>query len=260
MDRSRGFTLIELLVVIAIIALLMSLLIPALDAARLRAQDLLCASNLRNIGLALLLYLDDNDGVTQEAWEQQSHWPAGTHADFSNRFVWDDPATGKLISIYEWDAYCAHQVFYPQKQRDIFGCPAFKDVASKVIYADLDPSLVNQAAFGLNAYASYRRVNEIRRPAQFIFCTDHVETRVEQGSVDMFHNDGPGTMNLTHFREPTSYDNRHVWYRGIFRHAVKKSGDYETGGYANVLWIDGHVSRIQETTGDNVPKSWYTGD
>lgn len=55
-----GFTLIELLVVIAIIALLMALLAPALGQAREAAREVLCASNVRQINLAMELYLQDH--------------------------------------------------------------------------------------------------------------------------------------------------------------------------------------------------------
>jgi prepilin-type N-terminal cleavage/methylation domain-containing protein len=59
----RGFTLIEILVVIGLIGVLLALLLPALEKARERANNVRCANNLSQIGLGLLLYANDNRGA-----------------------------------------------------------------------------------------------------------------------------------------------------------------------------------------------------
>ena len=59
--RKKAFTLIELLVVVSIIALLVSILLPALSRAREQAKAVLCLSNMRQAQLALMYYLDEND-------------------------------------------------------------------------------------------------------------------------------------------------------------------------------------------------------
>lgn len=57
----RGFTLIEVLLVLSILSLLATLLFPALVTARGKARSMACASNLRQIGIGILLYAQDND-------------------------------------------------------------------------------------------------------------------------------------------------------------------------------------------------------
>src|ERR1700677_1605050 len=72
MRRARsaeGFTLVELLVVIRIIALLISVLLPALQKARQQANSLECQSNLRTIGQMLLIYVNENQGYGPAAYD-----------------------------------------------------------------------------------------------------------------------------------------------------------------------------------------------
>src|SRR3954464_7719733 len=75
-NRPRaGFTLIELLVVIAIIAILAAILFPVFARAREAARKATCQSNLRQLGVAAQMYLQDNDGAYfPHDWQTNHYW------------------------------------------------------------------------------------------------------------------------------------------------------------------------------------------
>ena len=93
--QSQGFTLIELLVVIAIIAILAAILFPVFAKAREKARQTACLSNLKQIGLGLMQYTQDNDET----------YPCGSKAGYGQPAVppwWDGYGVGWAGKIYPY--------------------------------------------------------------------------------------------------------------------------------------------------------------
>jgi len=280
MRQPKAFTLIELLVVIAIIALLLAVLIPALGKAKEQAKDIVCRSHLKGVGMAMIVYLEQNDG---RAYNNNN----------SNRFLWFD-ANGNFIDPDDGDAYWG--VAYKDYAEDpaVFGCPSYQRVA-QLIYDEYDPSVARYAGYALNAFffrdvslpssnplRNNRKVAEARMPSLFIITHDHIEPRIEGDSDggeqnDMFYIPSGQTVNLRAYRPatvggtPRTHGPDNYW--GIFRHRKKSRGldnpnrapervsqiDQNPNGRSNAVYLDGHTDAILETTGRNIQKSWYTG-
>jgi prepilin-type N-terminal cleavage/methylation domain-containing protein/prepilin-type processing-associated H-X9-DG protein len=134
--RNKGFTLIELLVVIAIIALLMAIIIPALQAAKELASGAVCVSNQRQLCLAWIAYSDDNDSLLVGG----SNYYSGTRAtpyrwvevplledDHNPQF--NAPATEAQYSINtRKNGIRAGELFGYTGDEDVYHCPGDRNV------------------------------------------------------------------------------------------------------------------------------------
>jgi len=247
----RGFTLIELLVVIAIIAVLMAILMPALQRVKDQARDISCRSNVKQVGLVIYMYLQENDfKMPRVMWDNSG----------CNEYRWRLPDGSRYLRPSEDDSYWGTAFKSYVNDTKIFGCQAFRNAHEMQAIAKLynyDVKEFYDSGYGLNGWLDRESVGAIRNQSEVIVTHDHVEPRLEQGD-DPTHSDmlclGKGTVNLGHYRKGGE---REDWYRGIFRHNVRSSNRWATGGTLNTLWLDNHVSRIQETLGNNIPNRYY---
>ena len=110
MQRKRGFTLIELLVVIAIIAILAAILFPVFQKVRENARRTACLSNLKQLGLGVTQYYQDNDEKGMNAWDQYgrgSGWAWQVYPYIKSTGVFkcpDDAGTFPKVSSYGLNA------------------------------------------------------------------------------------------------------------------------------------------------------------
>ena len=189
---TRAFTLIELLVVIAIIAILAALLLPALSAAKQKAQRIGCLNNLRQLSLASKMYADDNHGLLV------SCWPIGWDNYLVNPYSWcpgwvsyDNP--GNVYFNYGPDPqfnctnvyalqqgavwpYLKSAVVYrcPADNRSLGGVPVVRSYSMNSWMCGRsfdDPSGTSTTFFtpeadGTLTYAFFRRESQIAAPAQ----------------------------------------------------------------------------------------------
>lgn len=91
----KGFTLIELLVVIAIIAILASMLLPALAKAKEAGKRITCVNDLRQLGLSMQLYEDDNDGLQPtRTLSAPGSWPTSLRDGYKDLKILACPSDG----------------------------------------------------------------------------------------------------------------------------------------------------------------------
>jgi prepilin-type processing-associated H-X9-DG protein/prepilin-type N-terminal cleavage/methylation domain-containing protein len=130
-QRSAGFTLVELLVVLGIITILIGILLPAFSKAREQARKTACASNLRVIGQALVMYVNANKG----------RLPNGNPPA-----TWEDYAGQNDVLV----TFARDFVKGPQ----VFGCPSDREAPPLQITTG-DPSFSTSARSGYDFYSIY---------------------------------------------------------------------------------------------------------
>jgi prepilin-type N-terminal cleavage/methylation domain-containing protein/prepilin-type processing-associated H-X9-DG protein len=232
--RKKAFTLIELLVVISIIAVLMSILMPALRKAREQAKKIVCQNNLKTIGLGDQMYANDSDD-----W----HVPVINGLSPNDEHWFKNPLFIKLIAMkgrYNTEAERGYNADTLPKE---YKCPTDKRTIEKGLF--VEGKLVQGTSYGMNGMGLYSccdrgwhysnntnpppmahclKVSQVVRPSEKFFFMDAVWYVVNRDDAkyktiwDVYHD----SMGSWAYDAPS------------FRHSEG----------ANVLFYDGHVKYL----------------
>ncbi|MBI4028664.1 MAG: prepilin-type N-terminal cleavage/methylation domain-containing protein [Verrucomicrobia bacterium] len=217
-DRSSAFTLIELLVVIAIISILAALLTPALKSARDSAKSAKCVNNLKQIGTALMICVNEHDDYIPQNYPWSDSAPGGLYDNDIE--VAPDAYARTFLGYLYYKNYC--------RNADVMRCPSdpvLKNGLGRAAYT-FEPggkttSYAYNGAYGTGTGGSGlgrlwnevpRRITAVQNPSQTYWVADNADDPSIVGS---------------YFYNSTLVSSRHR-------------------GGLNILWVDGHVSWLSK--------------
>lgn len=211
--HARAFTLIELLVVMAIIGVLSAMILPAIQKARRRAKEALCASNLRQLQLATVMYLTENDWrmfpFAQNAPEGRL-WYFGLESGYT---------VGAPEGTRPLDKTRARLYPYIRSVGGIELCPSL-DYRSGYFKLKFQGA---SYGYGINFYL-------LNKPFP----------RQNDSEVALFAD----CAQVNTFQPPASPSNP-LLEEFYYVNAYEKTAHFRHGGRANVVFCDGHVKAVK---------------
>lgn len=224
--RRLGFTLIELLVVLAILSIIAAILFPVFARARERARQATCASNLRQIGLATMQYVGDNDGLMFNALSHADDQGHITHWSFCQEpDERVNAACGPLSPFL--------------KSAGVWECPSASGLKAANYYKPVPPP------YGLNIAYVRAEISQ-RHPVSLAQVVAPAETILAADSA---------------YNSPDDSSHAPFWTRYLYLpsdHSASVHGRHS--GMANVLWLDGHVNARRPVSSDARRQALNIGD
>ena len=211
--RHLAFTLVELLVVIGIFARLISILLPSLSKAREQGNRVKCLSNLRQLGLAMQLYADDNKGAVPR--------PGAGGPHFEDWIYWQ---SGRVLNDSRLVKYQGDSgSFNPEYYR----CPSDPEVEGRAYKYSYT---INELISPHVTSRPCRKLSSIRRPSEMLLIVDESSATIDDGcwAPQNYKSDGKNLLSNRHDKGSES----------------KTDPNF---GKGNALFVDGHADWIERT-------------
>ena len=264
--HSKGFTLIEVLVVVAIIALLISILLPSLSAARGNAQRSVCASNLHQAGLATLAYMNQSSDFVPRGGNVQRYFSHGD-IDWTIVLLRQVSPTAKGIfsqaqaagtgtgtfngKSYDLRGIKLNELLWKAYQRTpVFHCPTREKDSTQVEAVSYMVNAFNPRARltgggGFTDSATATKASIWRSPGRVIYLADLEKCSVSAPVRSAYLVAGTGVGDLSYFD---------AFEVGHLPSAIPSSRRIARGmhlrRFTESLFVDGHVEGV-----DSMPRS-----